>query len=61
MRANSPIFVHNIRDFSLVLSTCVNEFAIDLLTIRNYVGRFDNAINNPFQDFESSFVVCTLK
>lgn len=39
-RANSPILIHSLKDYSLVLSTFVDEPAIELLTIRNYIGSF---------------------
>jgi len=39
-RTNSPILIHNLRDYSLVLSTFVDEPVIELLTIRNYIGSF---------------------
>ncbi|CAD8183513.1 unnamed protein product [Paramecium pentaurelia] len=71
IRVASPILIYNIKDFSLVLSTQVNEFAVDLLTIKNFIGSFGGAqhrqqqINqqnqlNPFKKYENSFVVCTI-
>lgn len=40
-RVNSPILIHSLKDYSLVLSTFTGEPAIEMFTIRNYIGSFN--------------------
>ena len=39
-REMSPILIYNVKDYSLVLSTFVNQSVISLLTIENFIGEF---------------------
>jgi hypothetical protein len=41
MRENSPIFIYNLKDFTLLLSTYVDDLAIDMFTINNLVVEFN--------------------
>ena len=40
IRINTPILIYNIKTGLLVVSVSINEFAIQLLTIENFVGTF---------------------
>ena len=62
IRADSPILIHNLKDFSLVLSTYINSLAIDLFTIANYVGEVQLSLykdTKQFQEISKTFVVCS--
>lgn len=37
IRGNSPILVYNVKDSSLVLSTFISSFALELISIDNHV------------------------
>ena len=50
IRESTPILIYNVKDYSLVLSTIVNEFVISLMTIENYVGDFKEMYNQSSQD-----------
>lgn len=49
MRADSPVLVYNLTDFSLLLSTYVEGLAIDLFGIHNHVGINDFTLNHYSQ------------
>lgn len=34
------MLIYSVRDFSLVLSTFVDNIAVELLTVQNYIGSF---------------------
>ncbi|KAL4455920.1 hypothetical protein ABPG73_008674 [Tetrahymena malaccensis] len=52
-RLNSPILIHSLKDYSLVLSTFVDEPVIELLTIRNYIGQF--SLNHSNKKYNPQF------
>ena len=37
---NSPVLLHRVSDLTLLVSTQINDIAIDLFPITNYVGDF---------------------
>ncbi|EGR29518.1 PH domain protein [Ichthyophthirius multifiliis] len=67
LRLDSPILIYSVKDYTLTLSTFVEEPTIELLTIRNYIGSFeklDKKSNQNYKtitkkDYQNSFIVVT--
>ncbi|EGR31153.1 hypothetical protein IMG5_116830 [Ichthyophthirius multifiliis] len=66
IRTNSPILIYNVKDFTLVLSTLINEFAFELIGIDNYSQEYvikkqnsNQQDNNDFFNYDNSFIVCS--
>jgi len=59
VRANSPLLIYNIRDGSLVLSTFVKGFALDLRPVKPYVWDVDEQDIKYEETMTNTFVACT--
>lgn len=45
IRKRSPILIYNLKDFSLVLSTYVNDLGLELFSIKN-ISQYTQSISN---------------